>query len=139
MDCILIRLNHFHALTLNFRKIISCSITLEPRNSTKNSPQLQADSCYIAAARTAEKTQLYCCVTQTTRKTSHLIAKHCWEVTALRLRESVFTEPLPGSRLHNLVVPLLVCLLLRNGCFCGSTVLAWVKYATLCLWGAVCR
>jgi hypothetical protein len=99
--------------------------------STWDSPGLQADSCYIAAAWTTQGTQFYCCVAQTTQKTSHVIAKYCWSVTSLRLRGSVFTEPLLRSGLYNLVVPLLVCVLLRNGCFCGSTVLAWGKYATI--------
>jgi hypothetical protein len=43
----------------------------------------------------------------------------------------VFTEPLPRNRLHNPVVPLLVRVILRNGCFYGSTVLARGKYATI--------
>jgi hypothetical protein len=34
--------------------------------------------------------------------TSRVIAKHFWDVTSLRLRGSMFTEPL-----HNPVVPLL--------------------------------
>jgi hypothetical protein len=52
-------------------------------------------------------------------------------VTSLRLRGSVFTEPLPRSGLQNPVVPLLVRVLRRNGCFYGSTLLAWGKYATI--------
>jgi hypothetical protein len=52
-------------------------------------------------------------------------------MTSLRLSGSVFTEPLPRSGLHNLVVPLLVRVLLRNSCYCGSTVLAWSKYVTI--------
>jgi hypothetical protein len=51
-------------------------------------------------------------------------------VTSLRLRGSVFKEPLPRSGLHYPTVSLLVRVLLRNGCFCGSTVLAWGKCAT---------
>jgi hypothetical protein len=51
------------------------------------------------AARTTQKMQFYCCVVQTTQKTSHVIAKHCWVVTSLRLRGSVFTEPLPRIEL----------------------------------------
>jgi hypothetical protein len=93
--------------------------------------ELQADSCYTTAARTTQKTQFYCCVAQTTQKTSHVVCKYCWSVTSLRLRGSVFTEPLPRSALHNPVVPLLVRVLLRNGCFPGSTVLAWGKYVTV--------
>jgi hypothetical protein len=42
----------------------------------------------------------------------------------------VFTEPLPKTRLHNPVAPFLR-VLLRNCCLCGSTVLAWSKYATV--------
>jgi hypothetical protein len=85
----------------------------------------------MAAARTTRKTQCYCCAAQTTQKTSHVIVKYCWSMTSLRLRGSVFTEPLPRNGLHNPVVPLLVRVLLRNGCFCGSTVLAWGKYAAI--------
>jgi hypothetical protein len=44
-----------------------------------------------------------------TENTNHVGAtKHCWVVTSLCLRESVFTEPLPKSGLHNPVVPLLL-------------------------------
>jgi hypothetical protein len=43
----------------------------------------------------------------------------------------VFTEPLPRNGLHNPIVPLLVCVLLRNSCFCGSAILAWGKYTTV--------
>jgi hypothetical protein len=43
-----------------------------------------------------------------TINTSHMIAKNCWDVTSLHLRGNVYTEPLPRSRLHNSVVPLLV-------------------------------
>jgi hypothetical protein len=52
-------------------------------------------------------------------------------VTSLHLRRSVFTEPLPRIGLHNPVVPLLMGVLLRNGCLCGWTVLARDKYATI--------
>jgi hypothetical protein len=117
--------NHWSLLAISY------SITLEPQNSTKNSFWLQADSCYTAAARTMQKTQFYCCTAQTTQKTSHVTAKYCWSVTPLRLCGSVFTESLPRSWLHNPIVPLLVCVLLRNGCFCGSTVLAWGEYTTI--------
>jgi hypothetical protein len=89
----------------------------------------QADSCYIAVARTTQKRQFYCCVAQTTQKTSHVIAKYCWSVTSLRLRGSVLTEPLPRNGLHSPVVPLLVRVF---GCFCGLIVLAWRKYAKVC-------
>jgi hypothetical protein len=37
------------------------------------------------------------------------------------------------KRLRNPSVPLLVCVLLRNGWFCGSTFLAWGKHATVLL------
>jgi hypothetical protein len=43
-------------------------------------PQLQADSRYIAAARTTQKTADH------TESTSHVIAKHCCGVTSLRMR-----------------------------------------------------
>jgi hypothetical protein len=49
----------------------------------------------------------------------------------LHLSGSVFTEPFHISGLHNPVVPLFVRVLLRNGCFFGSAVLAWVKYAKI--------
>jgi hypothetical protein len=45
----------------------------------------------------------------------------------------VFTEPLPRNGLNDHVVILLVHVLLRNGCFCGSTVPAWGKYAAIFL------
>jgi hypothetical protein len=53
-----------------------------------------------------------------------------WDVTA-------YTEMyLPSRCLETgCITPLIyicVCVLLSNGCFCGPTVLAWSKYATLC-------
>jgi DNA-binding IclR family transcriptional regulator len=63
-----------------------------------------------------------------TENTSHVIAKHYQGLTSLRLRGSVFTEPLLRSGVHNPVVPFFVRVLLRNGCFGGSTVLARSKY-----------
>jgi hypothetical protein len=84
------------------------------------------------------ETSFHCRVAQTTQKTSHVIAKYCWSVTSFRLRECVFTESLPRSGLHNPFVPLLVLVLLRNGCFCGSTVIAWGKYATIFSFKHVC-
>jgi hypothetical protein len=57
-----------------------------------------------------------------------VITKYCWSVTSLRLLGSVFTELLPRSGLHNPVVPLLVRLLRRNGCFCGSAVLHMLSF-----------
>jgi hypothetical protein len=59
-----------------------------------------------------------------TQNISDIIAKHCWDVTSLRLCGSVFTEPLSRRGLHNPVVPLLVR-------FCGSTGLARSKYAII--------
>jgi hypothetical protein len=50
---------------------------------------------------------LYSRGTDIAENTNHVITKHCWVVTSLRLRGSVFTEPLPRSGLHNPVVPLL--------------------------------
>jgi hypothetical protein len=81
--------------------------------------------------RTTQKTQCYCRAAQIIQKTSHVITKWCWSVTSLRLRGSVITETLPRSGLHNPVVPLLVRVLLRNVCFCGSTILVCGKYATI--------
>jgi hypothetical protein len=95
------------------------------------SSALQYSNRYIGSARTTQKTQFYCRIAQTTQKTSHVIAKYCWSVTSLRQRGRVITEPLSRRGLHNPVVPLSVCVLLRSGCFCGSTILAWGKYATL--------
>jgi hypothetical protein len=72
-----------------------------------DSSQLQADSCYISAARTTHKTVLLLRSADHTQNTSHVITKLCWNVTSLRLRGIVFTESLPRSGLHNPVVPLL--------------------------------
>jgi hypothetical protein len=106
----------------------SCHVLFTPHgtlNWTRNSSGL-----FLAASGQCRK-QFYCCVVQTTQKnTSHMITKHCWVVSSLHLHGSVFTEPLPRSWLHN-PIPLLVRVLLRNSCFCGSTVLAWGKYATI--------
>jgi hypothetical protein len=62
---------------------------------------------YSRGTDNAENTVLLLRSTDHTENTSHMIAKHCWGVTSLRLRGSVFTEPLPRSGLHNPVVPLL--------------------------------
>jgi hypothetical protein len=50
-----------------------------------------------------------------TENTSHMITKHCWDVTSLCVRGSVFTEQVPRSRLHNPVVPLFVHVLETAG------------------------
>jgi hypothetical protein len=62
----------------------------------------------------SENTVQLLCSADHTQNTSHMIAKHCWGVMSLHLRESVFTKPL-----------------LRNGCFCGSAILAWSIYTTV--------
>jgi hypothetical protein len=94
--------------------------------------QLQAESCYRPAAKeNAENTVLLLRSADHTENTNHVIAKHCWDVTLLRLRGSVYTEPLPRSGLHNPVVSLLRRALLSNGCFCESTILAWSKYTII--------
>jgi hypothetical protein len=63
---------------------------------------------YICDTDNAENTVILLRSADHTENTSHMIAKNCWDVTSLRLRGNVFTEPLPRSRLHNSVVPLLV-------------------------------
>jgi hypothetical protein len=67
-----------------------------------------------------------------TENTSHVIAKHCWGVTSLRMRKlhgSVFTELETGF--ITLLFYCCVRVLVRNGCFFGSTALACSKYATI--------
>jgi hypothetical protein len=81
---------------------------------------------YSCGTDNAENTVLLLCSADHTENTIHVIAKHCWVVTPLRLRGSLFTGPLPRSGLYCCVL-----VLLRNGYFCGSTVLAWSKYATM--------
>jgi hypothetical protein len=62
---------------------------------------------YSRGTDNAENAVLFLRSADHTQNASHVIAKHCWDMTSLRLRGSVFTEPLNKSRLHNLVVPLL--------------------------------
>jgi hypothetical protein len=62
---------------------------------------------YSRGTENAENIVLLLRGADNTENTSHVIAKHFWSVTSLRLRGSVFTEPLPRSGLHNPVVPLL--------------------------------
>jgi hypothetical protein len=64
----------------------------------------------VSYSRGTDNTEkhFYSCVTQTTQKTSHVTDKYCLSGKHLRLRGSVFNEPLPRSRLKNPVVPLLV-------------------------------
>jgi hypothetical protein len=81
----------------------------------------------------AENTVLLLRSTDRTENTSQVIAKYCCSMASFNLRGSVFTEPLLRSGLHNPVVPLLVRVLLINGCFCGSAVLARGKYSTIFL------
>jgi hypothetical protein len=65
------------------------------------------------------------------QKTRHVIAKHCWWVTSLRMLGGVFTEPLTRSGLHNPVGPLLrvgrrVCVLRAlpiNGFTCHNIII----------------
>jgi hypothetical protein len=87
-----------------------------------------------------------------TENTSHVIAKHYWDVTSLRMRKlhrhkentavvlcdvTAYAEVcLPSRCLETgCIIPFYCCVrvLLSNGCFCGSTVLAWSKYATVLL------
>jgi hypothetical protein len=56
---------------------------------------------YSCRTDNAGNTVLLLCSVDHTENISHMIAKHCWGVTSLHLRGSVFTEPLPRSRLHN--------------------------------------
>jgi hypothetical protein len=102
---------------------------IRPRHHTGVSLAASGFVLYRRGTDNAENTVLLRSADHT-ENTSHVIAKHCWVVTSLHLRGSVFTEPLPRSELHNPIVPLLrACI--RNGCFCGATVLAWSKYATI--------
>jgi hypothetical protein len=49
------------------------------------------------------------------------------------LRGSMFIAMLPRNGLHNLLFHCCVRVLFRNECFCGSTVFAGSKYATVCM------
>jgi hypothetical protein len=84
-------------------------------------------------------------------KTSHVIAKHGWGVTSLSIRKlhghkeniaavlcdvTAYAEVCLPSRCQKMgcITRLSYCcvrVLLGNGCFCASTVLAWSKYATI--------
>jgi hypothetical protein len=87
-----------------------------------------------------------------TENTSHVIAKHCWVVTPLRMRTlhghkentaalflsevTAYAEVCLPSRCPKTgsITPMFYCflrVLLRNVCFYGSTVLAWSKYAVI--------
>jgi hypothetical protein len=86
-----------------------------------------------------------------TEKTRLVTAKHFWGVTSLRMRKlhghkentatllydvNVYTEVCLPSRClgTSCITPLFYCCvraLLSNGCFRGSTFLAWSKYATI--------
>jgi hypothetical protein len=71
--------------------LTSSSGTLLIRNSTKT--ELLPKSSYITSALTAQKTQLYCCVTNIAPWTSHVTpSQYCWSVTSCACVE-VFTEP----------------------------------------------
>jgi hypothetical protein len=87
------------------------ALSLELRNSSEvNSHSLGTDH--------AQKTQFYCCVAQTTQKTSHVItisAVHwradCYLPTSYKhesycyvnLGEKVFISPLPGYIYYNII------------------------------------
>jgi hypothetical protein len=82
---------------------ISCSITTEPQNSTKNSSGPSAASGLVLYNRgmyNAENAALLLCSADHTQNTSYAIPKHCWDVTSLHLCRSVFTKPLPRSGLY---------------------------------------
>jgi hypothetical protein len=62
----------------------------------------------------------------------------CYLVTSYNIRPTVacvyhgvFIESLPRNGLHDPFFYCCVNVLLNNSCFCGSTVLAWSKYATI--------
>jgi hypothetical protein len=62
---------------------------------------------YRSGMDNAENTVLLLHSADHTENTSHVMAKHCWDVMSLYLCRSVFNEPLPRSGLHNPIVPLL--------------------------------
>jgi hypothetical protein len=73
---------------------------------------------YSSGTDNAENTVLLLHSAEHKENTSHVIAKHCLDVSSLRLGGSVFAEPLPRSGMHNLIVLLLVRVLLSNGSSC---------------------
>jgi hypothetical protein len=90
------------------------------------------------------RSSMYRLRTDYTENTRHVIAispvhwrAGCCLATSYNIRPIVaceyrgmFIEPLPSNVLNKSVL-LLLHVLLSNGCFCGSTVLAWSKYATV--------
>jgi hypothetical protein len=89
---------------------------------------------YILRTDHAQKTRFYCCARNIAPWTSHVTpSQYSWSVTSCACVEVC----LPGRNLKtdcvNQRFHFLVRVLLRNGWFCGSTFLAWGKYATV-LW-----
>jgi hypothetical protein len=68
---------------------------------------------------------LYSCGTDKVENTSHMIAKHCLDVTSLLLRGSVFAGPLPRRGLHNTVVPLL------HACITYKQLFLWLYHSCM--------
>jgi hypothetical protein len=93
---------------LSFRT--SSSYNLRTNHTENTAPLLL---CEVIEQAQATRTQRkHCCCI--------VVWLHC-------LRGNVFTEPLPKT---GCITPLFYCcvhVLLSNGCFCGSTVLAWSK------------
>jgi hypothetical protein len=106
-----------------------------------SSPHLAAElklditrvALYSLCTDHAQKTWFYCCVRNIAPRTSHVIpSQYRWSVMSCTCVEVC----LPSHNLETDCVTLLfhcwyVCVLLRNGWFCGLTFLAWGKYATL--------
>jgi hypothetical protein len=88
---------------------------------------------YNRGTDNAENTIVLLLSTYHTENTSHVISKHRWCVTSLRLGGSVFTESLPRSGLLYPFFHCCVSILHRKGCFCGLTVFTRNKYATISL------
>jgi hypothetical protein len=100
---------------------------MEPRNSTKTSSGLfLATSGLVLYSRgtdNAENTLLQLRSADHTENTSHMLSKHCWDVSSLRLRGSVFTEPMPISRLQKPYVPFL------RACITYKRLFLWLNHS----------
>jgi hypothetical protein len=120
--------------TINYNTVTNFHSTSTPRQSSQSGFLFPPLLLVLIRTDHAQKTRFYCCARNIAPRRSDVTpSQYCWSCDVMRLRGSVFTEPWPRNGTRNSAFPLLVRVLLRNGWFCGSTFLAWSKYATICI------
>jgi hypothetical protein len=94
MQCAHTDTNYYDAPNASVTRLHSSSFRTDPETcfeltSFGTEPQtlcrILPESCYIASAPTAQKTQFYCWLAPTAQKTSHAVAIVAWRLTAAEM------------------------------------------------------